>query len=285
MGILHGLERRLRGAFDTTFARLFGGSVQPAEVSAALQREAAAGVTHQSGRAVAPNRYTVELGPSDAADVGDDMRRVSDALGDMLGGYVRDQGWDTFANVQVTLRESDRLHTGQFRVSSIIDPSVGAGREATRYDVSPGGAPIAGRGQYGEFPDNYPEPPYPPQPYEQPYEQHHPQPSLSHAHQSSEPPPAAASPTLIVEDGTGRSYPLHRGSNVVGRGQTAALRLADTAVSREHLDVYFDGHSAIVHDLGSTNGTTVNGSPIQTWQLADGDVIRLGTSAVVFSAR
>lgn len=91
--------------------------------------------------------------------------------------------------------------------------------------------------------------------------------------------------TLSVDDGSGRSYQLHRGSNVIGRGQDASFRLADTSVSRRHVDIYFDGQSAVLHDLGSTNGTTVNGSSVQTWQLADGDVIHIGHSTVVFSSR
>ena len=38
----------------------------------------------------------------------------------------------------------------------------------------------------------------------------------------------------------------------------------------------------MLSDLGSTNGTTVNGNPVQTWQLTDGDVIRVGHSSLVF---
>ena len=68
-----------------------------------------------------------------------------------------------------------------------------------------------------------------------------------------------------------------------GRGQDAAFRLPDTSVSRRHVDIYFDGQVAVMHDLGSTNGTSVNGSNVQTWQLADGDVIRVGHSTVVFN--
>jgi hypothetical protein len=331
MGILQGLERRLRGAVDTTFARIFGGSVQPAEVTAALQHEAALRVTHQAGRAIAPNRYTVELGPADSADVGDDIRRVSAALSTSLGEYVHQQGWDTYAAVHVTLRESPRLHTGQFRISSIVDPSVGrqhvpdAGN--SQYDDAPGAAP-SGHGEPGPgygtpsrpphgppyrqdaypyaapgptYPSAYPPPAYGEpgygEPARQPYQSAHPDPVYPDPGRGGYPyappdndtrpvqPDTGAPPALIVQDGTGRSYPLRRGSNVVGRGQSAALRLADTAVSREHIDVYFDGRIAIVHDLGSTNGTSVNGSLIQTWQLADGDVIRLGTSTVIYSAR
>ena len=37
----------------------------------------------------------------------------------------------------------------------------------------------------------------------------------------------------------------------------------------------------MLSDLGSTNGTTVNGAPVQDWQLADGDVIRAGNSEIL----
>jgi pSer/pThr/pTyr-binding forkhead associated (FHA) protein len=88
---------------------------------------------------------------------------------------------------------------------------------------------------------------------------------------------------LSVDDGSGRTYQVQRGSNIIGRGQDASFRLPDTSVSRRHIDVYFDGQVAVMHDLGSTNGTSVNGSTVQTWQLADGDVIRIGHSTVVFN--
>ena len=38
---------------------------------------------------------------------------------------------------------------------------------------------------------------------------------------------------------------------------------------------------ALLSDLNSTNGTTVNNAPVQEWQLADGDVIRLGHSEII----
>jgi pSer/pThr/pTyr-binding forkhead associated (FHA) protein len=99
------------------------------------------------------------------------------------------------------------------------------------------------------------------------------------------PPSTEVHAVLSVDDGSGRTYQLIRGSNVIGRGQDAAFRLPDTSVSRRHVDIYFDGQVAVMHDLGSTNGTTVNGSNVQTWQLADGDVIRIGHSTVVFNFR
>ena len=93
------------------------------------------------------------------------------------------------------------------------------------------------------------------------------------------------SAVLQLDDGSNRSYTLQHGSNVIGRGQEGQFRLPDTGVSRKHIEITWDGHSAMLADLGSTNGTTVNGTPVQTWQLADGDVIRVGHSSLVFRSQ
>ncbi|RLK60172.1 DUF3662 and FHA domain-containing protein [Actinokineospora cianjurensis] len=94
--------------------------------------------------------------------------------------------------------------------------------------------------------------------------------------------PRQLSASLQLDDGSNRNYSLKQGGNVVGRGQDADFRLPDTGVSRRHLEITWDGQSATLADLGSTNGTTVNGTPVQTWQLADGDVVRIGHSSLVF---
>lgn len=93
------------------------------------------------------------------------------------------------------------------------------------------------------------------------------------------------SAALILDDGSNRYYELTEGSIVVGRGHDAQFRLPDTGVSRRHLEVTWDGRTARLADLGSTNGTTVNGTPVQTWQLVDGDVVRVGQSRLVFRTR
>lgn len=116
--------------------------------------------------------------------------------------------------------------------------------------------PGHGPGDYGPPPGGYPSPPYGGQP-----------PGVRHT---------------IAVDGAERAYDLRIGSNVIGRGQDADLRLPDTGVSRRHADIRFDGQAALLHDMGSTNGTTVNGQQVQSWQLQHGDVIRLGHSTLVY---
>ena len=94
-------------------------------------------------------------------------------------------------------------------------------------------------------------------------------------------PSGGATVTLQLDDGSGRTYQLREGANVIGRGQDAQFRLPDTGVSRRHLEIRWDGQVALLSDLNSTNGTTVNNAPVQEWQLADGDVIRLGHSEII----
>ncbi|GAB3497140.1 DUF3662 and FHA domain-containing protein [Amycolatopsis cihanbeyliensis] len=138
--------------------------------------------------------------------------------------------------------------------------------------VPPGAPPPSPPGGY---PAQAPPPPPPQDPYgQQGYAPPAPPPPMQGNRQ------LAAS--LQLDDGSNRTYSLKQGGNVVGRGQDADFRLPDTGVSRRHLEITWDGQSATLADIGSTNGTTVNGTPVQTWQLADGDVIRVGHSSLVF---
>ena len=90
------------------------------------------------------------------------------------------------------------------------------------------------------------------------------------------------SASITMDDGSGRSFQLTDGTHVIGRGQDSAFRLPDTGVSRRHFEINWDGHQATLTDLGSTNGTTVNGNPVQTAPLNDGDVVQVGHSRLVF---
>jgi len=87
---------------------------------------------------------------------------------------------------------------------------------------------------------------------------------------------------VLLVDGTNRRFELRQGSNLVGRGTDADLQLLDQGVSRRHLDVQFDGSFATVYDLGSTNGTSVNGHEVKSQLLRHGDVVRLGHTRLVY---
>ncbi len=70
----------------------------------------------------------------------------------------------------------------------------------------------------------------------------------------------------------------------IGRLPDCTVPLADPNVSRHHAEIRRDGDRVYLIDLGSTNGTRVNGIPIHQRQLADGDVVMVGTTAFRFQA-
>jgi pSer/pThr/pTyr-binding forkhead associated (FHA) protein len=86
----------------------------------------------------------------------------------------------------------------------------------------------------------------------------------------------------LVVDSTGQRFDLRQGSNLIGRGSDSDLQLLDQGVSRRHIDVQYDGQRATIYDLGSTNGTTVNGHEIGSHTLRHGDVVRVGHTRMVF---
>jgi FHA domain len=86
-----------------------------------------------------------------------------------------------------------------------------------------------------------------------------------------------AEPFIRVED-TGEVFPLRREVTTVGRGGAVDVQLLDPSVSRLHAEFVRRDRYAYVVDLGSRNGTRVNGRPITRRVLEDGDVVSFGAA-------
>mgnify|MGYP000308283403 CR=1 FL=1 len=76
--------------------------------------------------------------------------------------------------------------------------------------------------------------------------------------------------------------PGARGRARVGRDATADIQIDDSGLSRKHFEIVWDGAAAGVRDLGSTNGTKLNGSAVSEGPLSAEDVITAGRSSFVF---
>lgn len=87
------------------------------------------------------------------------------------------------------------------------------------------------------------------------------------------------SPVLDID---GVRHPLTRSRTVIGRGSEADITLDDTGTSRKHLEILWDGERAQVTDLGSTNGTRLNGEPVSRAVLPPDSVIELGRTRILF---
>ena len=244
---------------EGAFARVFGGVVQPVEVAAALQREAAdkRAIVGQ-GRVLVPNSYVVELGASDAVRLGEYDEPLRAELASMVREHAAEQGWSFVGAVRVAFQEVDELATGVFRVRSAVvaDAPAPASSRPASAGLAAGHASAAGE----------------------------PRPGGGHlAPTAPRVPPAR--PRLVLPSTAGapvREHPLVASVTVIGRGAEADLRLADTGVSRAHAEVRLDGPEVRLTDLGSTNGTLVNGRRISAAVLVDGDRIEVGATPLVF---
>ncbi|MCS0500118.1 FhaA domain-containing protein [Protaetiibacter mangrovi] len=85
-----------------------------------------------------------------------------------------------------------------------------------------------------------------------------------------------------VLDIAGKRYPLKKGRTVIGRGSDADITLDDTGTSRKHVEILWDGTRGQVNDLGSTNGSKLNGQPVTQAVLQPDSVIEIGRTRIVF---
>jgi Protein of unknown function (DUF3662)/FHA domain len=86
--------------------------------------------------------------------------------------------------------------------------------------------------------------------------------------------------TLVTPDG--RRIPVADQPVVIGRLSTCDIPLGDPQVSRRHAEVRRDSEGFSIVDLGSTNGTAVNGAPVRERRLVDGDEVRIGSATIRF---
>ena len=93
-------------------------------------------------------------------------------------------------------------------------------------------------------------------------------------------------PRLIVIRGVdeGKQFELSGSTISVGRHSANAVSLHDTQVSRRHLELRAGTHGYDLFDLGSGNGTLLNGQPVRTAPLRSGDTISLGQTMLMFTA-
>ncbi|HEU5271545.1 MAG TPA: DUF3662 and FHA domain-containing protein [Jatrophihabitans sp.] len=288
MSLAQRFERRLEGMVGSAFARVFKGQVEPVEIGSALQREAMdKKAVMGNGQVLAPNRYRVTLSGSDYERLVPWEIQLTRSLAELVQEYLDDNQLATIGDIEVYLAKDETLHTGVFGVASRMEPQAPPRRRPYDSMSMPvvAGHPDEYLQPYGSQPSRQPEyqPGYQGYPPQQPaYQPPATQPPAYQPPPQYQPPPRRSYRAQLVVDGTPRTLELKPGSNLIGRGSDSQLQLMDQGVSRRHADVHLaDGH-ATVYDLGSTNGTSVNGHSVQSQQLQHGDVIRVGHTRLVF---
>ena len=94
--------------------------------------------------------------------------------------------------------------------------------------------------------------------------------------QEAAPIPGGARVAVLEGFYAGLELPVDRDWMVIGRGRGADIVIAEPTISRAHVAIGWDGGAFFMQDLGSTNGTRVNGRREAKVALADGDELQLG---------
>ncbi|HUO37471.1 MAG TPA: DUF3662 and FHA domain-containing protein [Mycobacterium sp.] len=246
MGVLQRFERRLEGMVEGTFARVFKSELQPVEVASAIQHEMdeRAAIVAQ-GRTLVPNDFVVEIAQTDAERLDILVESLSLELATLARDHAREQGYSFVGPVRIRFEGVPELATGMFRIRSgvIRGHTVEAGE--VRQPVSD--LPRPGGTQFPGRPRLV---------------------------------VSGSSPGTGLE--AGNTYELQTPVTLLGRGTDCDLRMVDPGVSRHHAELRVEDGQVVLVDLGSTNGTFVNGQPVRRVTLVDGTTVTLGRTTMVF---
>jgi hypothetical protein len=249
VGVLDWFEQGIERAVHGAFAKAFRSEVVPVEIGSALQREcdARAAIVARD-RTMVPNVYTVELSPADYQRLADYADALGEEFGNMLMQHARQQRYTFVGAVQVGFQQADDLDTGMIRVHSSASRTV---------PIKPTGV---GHGSAGLTMVEQPQPPV-------------------------SGPIAAQTPGSVgILQVDGRNYPINQQIMVIGRGTDADVILNDPGVSRRHAEIHVVAGRAQLVDLGSTNGSYVDGERVHTHYLQPGSVITIGRCRITFYA-
>ena len=274
MGVFDRVERGLERAVHGVFAKAFKSEVQPVEIASAIRRamdDRATTIGH--GRTFVPNLFTIELAPTDFERLTNFSDMLTDELVASAQEHAESQRYQPGGPIQVNFLSRQDLETGVFAVrpatakaaggSAVIPPAPPSANLQSAPPVSAAGAAVAAGTASAPSPITHHEP-------------------AASAHRRTQP---AQRPWLDVD---GDHYPLLAAITILGRDNSADVILDDPGISRQHTEIRVtsDGPHLVtnIRDLGSTNGTFVNGERITSQRLTDGDRVNVGRTVLIFRA-
>jgi hypothetical protein len=280
VGVLQRFESRLGGLVEGAFARVFKGGVEPVELAGALTRECDERKARGSRRTLVPNKFTIQLSQADYERLAPYRQALSDELATLVREHAAAQRYTFVAPVSVALELDPALSVGRYTVHSDVveGPRATSAPPVLAQRATQVGAEL---------------PPFQPAP---PMSVSAPDNVQSDASRPTNPTTRGPElPRLIVTVGGSADHgsaaasgqvnevALRRTVTVLGRGSDVDVQLPDTGVSRRHGELLLQPTGQhIYRDLGSTNGSRVNGRKVHEATLRDGDRIEVGRSVLVY---
>lgn len=251
MGVAKNLEQRLEGLVEGFFTRAFRSGLQPIEVGRRILREMGDGKTLSVNKVYAPNEFTVFMGEEDHQRFKQMEAGLQKEFTDLVIDAAKENRWNLMGLPEISFEADSAKGKGEF----LVEASFSAKEEAPR--VSTKDPDEQNPDATGAI-------------------------SLGTAERMGL---ADSAPQLLVLDENGgavEKISLTRDPVVIGRLSTNDVILSDSNVSRRHAELRKTGEGWSVVDLGSTNGTMVNGKLTKESPLNDGDELTFGGSVLRF---
>lgn len=282
MSILSDFEDRVGRAIEGVFAGVFRAPVQPAELARAAAKEMDRRRKLGVGKVYAPTMYSILLSPADGEMLGGFANTLAGELETYLRGYAHERDYQLTTKPRVRFMVDDELKLGRFEVIGELlspeqiatelgdedahEPAAAASRPGT---ATPAPSPAA------------PAPIEPPTAAAGPFDLDGLDTFAPSDDESSLPEPAPVLATVTVP-GVAHDVVLAGDRVTVGRLSSCGVCLSDVNVSREHAAFEREGTGWAAVDLGSTNGTLVNGERVGRRRLTDGDIVTVGITELVY---
>ena len=249
MSVLKSLESKIAGLVEGTFSRAFRSEVRPVEIARKLAREMEEHKSFSVSRTYVPNEYRVFLSSRDHERFADYEEALATELAGYLLEHARSERLALLSRPVIEFVTDDRLGLGEFAIQTrVVQPAEepeheAAGQESGRTMIYSTAGRVA-----------------------EPLEER------ARARQET---------ALLLLDG--KRLVVGPTGATIGRSHQCDVVLDDPNVSRQHAEIRPRGGSWVLTDLGSTNGSSLNGRRIEGPEVVKpGDEIEIGTSVIKF---
>jgi len=252
--VLRAIEQKIEALFEGIFGRAFRTNVQPVELARKLAKEMDDHRTVSVSRVYVPNEYTVYLSPEDRGQFESYESNLKGELQEYLAEHARREQYALLSSPRVQLETDADLDRGEFGIATrIVQPEKHRGEAAVPEEQLEPGATMIYKGSAAQVPTE----------------------AVSAAELGME-------EELVTLSFDGSRHEVKQRRVVLGRSRDCDIQLTDTNVSRRHAELRQEGASYWIVDLGSTNGTEVNGKRVKRAKLQAGDTITLGSTEIRF---
>ena len=249
---LTAVERFFERLFERPSARLFRARLQPIQIQHRIERAIESERLTTSDRTLAPNRFVVHLHPADLADFGDMTGTLAAELADSALSFARAHRYTVVDRPRVDLVADPAIQRADIRVDARFADALGTRPSAPAAANDPADTDDVDGA-----------------------------PSETRVFEVPKPPTPRAILQVRDPDGQTRRIVVEGGNLTIGRATDNDLVARDSRVSRHHGRITGRRGTLVYVDLGSTNGSRVNGVPVTEVVLGAGDRLEMGDTALV----